>query len=50
MDMNDLSDIITDKVMYRIGEMTTTVGLFLTAVGAILMFYNNTMKKDMEMV
>lgn len=51
MDMNDLSEAIADKLMYRIGEMTVTLGLFITAVGAVLMLYNNNvpMKKDIEM-
>lgn len=50
--MNDLSEAIADKLMYRIGEMTLTIGLFITAVGAVLMLYNNTtvVKKEFDMV
>ena len=54
MDSYELSELITNKIMYRIGEATFTVGLFITVVGAIMMFYNVDIvvpiKKEVDMV
>ena len=51
MDSYELTEMITSKIMYQIGESTTIVGLFITIVGATMMIYNHDfipIKNDME--
>ena len=51
MDTYELSEMITNKILYRIGESTTIVGIFITMVGAIMMIYSDDplpVKKNMD--
>ncbi len=53
MDAYELSELITNKVMYRTGEMVLMLGLFITAIGAVMMIYNIVdvpVKKEMDIV
>lgn len=53
MDAYELSEMIANKVMYRTGEMVTMLGLFITAIGAVMMMYNNVdvpVKKELDIV
>ena len=34
-------DIITNKVMYGLGEMTTVIGFFIMMVGLVTMIYSS---------